>query len=463
MHPTKFVYEHYRSGAGAEAAPAGPGGDLTWQLRPGKMDSKGEYPANETYDALLLLSTVSGNFEIGYWRYSLAGETPAWVVFSTVALVANTPLTVPFPYEGAQIYVRSLGAIAAFTLFCQPKFAAVATVAASSAIIAGATHLEDDPMANGDRGVFSLGVRNDTPTSATTSLNGDYSQVSVDSAGVAWVRPTPLAQSWPFYAEDVAAASADLGTFIMGVRNDTPTAAKTTLDGDYIQISTDLAGAVWIRPTTVAGAWPFYAEDTIAADGDKGALVLAVRRDVMTSGVSADGDYVTLNVDSDGCLRATLKSYDSSTQANREFPIVSDRSYRQTDPISAIAAAQNITNAWADLGPEFTTDGANTIALWVNVDINTCVNVRFRALAKHTSAGATEFLIPTKIVNSTATPWLTQVEQFQYEWNIDGTDFLIVLPWDLQNCIKYVQFQVMAESIPGAVGQVLTAEVTYGW
>jgi hypothetical protein len=157
------------------------------------------------------------------------------------------------------------------------------------------------------------------------------------------------------------------------------------------------------------------------------------------------------------------KGYDQSLQALRVAPQYSDRSYRQTDPVSIIAAAQNITASWADLGPEILCDGSNTVCLWVNVDINDALNVRFRALAKHTSAGAVEYQLPTKVVNSTATPWLVQCEGNVLEWNVDGTDFASVFSFDLVNSVKYVQFQVMAGTAGASPGQVLNAETTQGW
>lgn len=63
------------------------------------------------------------------------------------------------------------------------------TIAAGVGTIAKA---EDAPAANADTGDFVLGVRNDTPTSALTSANGDYSQISVDQAGVIWTRKRQL-------------------------------------------------------------------------------------------------------------------------------------------------------------------------------------------------------------------------------------------------------------------------------
>lgn len=48
-------------------------------------------------------------------------------------------------------------------------------------------------------------------------------------------------------AEDAVAGDGDTGVFVLGVRNDTPAAAKTSADGDYGQVSVDRAGVLWVR------------------------------------------------------------------------------------------------------------------------------------------------------------------------------------------------------------------------
>lgn len=48
-------------------------------------------------------------------------------------------------------------------------------------------------------------------------------------------------------------------------------------------------------------------EDAAAASGDAGVAMLAVRRDTAASGVSADGDYANVSVDSAGRLRTVAK------------------------------------------------------------------------------------------------------------------------------------------------------------
>lgn len=144
------------------------------------------------------------------------------------------------------------------------------------------SHLEDSAHASGDAGFAVWGVRNDT-NAARTNADGDYSPISVDSAGRV-IEPSQK-------NEDAAAASGDTGTFMLGVRNDTG-ATTTSADGDYSQISTDAAGH--IVPSNAKN------EDAAHASGDSGSFILGVRNDANAVRTSADGDYSPISVDSAG-------------------------------------------------------------------------------------------------------------------------------------------------------------------
>ncbi len=157
------------------------------------------------------------------------------------------------------------------------------------------------------------------------------------------------------------------------------------------------------------------------------------------------------------------KGYDQSLQAIRTAPQYSDRSYRQTDPVSIIAAAQNLTNAWADCGNEILVDGSNTLCWWINLDINNSLNVRFRVLAKHTSQGAVEYMLPTKVVDTSATPYLVKFEGNQLEYNNAGVDAAFVLSFALDNCVRYCQPQIMAVTVGVTPGQILNSEITQAY
>lgn len=61
------------------------------------------------------------------------------------------------------------------------------------------------------------------------------------------------------------------------------------------------------------------AEDNAHASGDTGVMVLAVRRDVASSGVGADGDYTALSVDSNGALRTVVSGSGDATAAKQDL------------------------------------------------------------------------------------------------------------------------------------------------
>lgn len=126
-------------------------------------------------------------------------------------------------------------------------------------------------------------------------------------------------------------------------------------------------------------------------------------------------------------------------------------------PVS-LATAQTITGAWADLGSEITTKGYNVIGLWIDLNINDSTNVRFRCLLKHTSAGADEFSLP--ILTAGASSIAAEVEYV--ELNVDA-DQKLILSWDLDCVVPYVQFQVMAGAAGASPGIVTTAYYIKGY
>lgn len=94
-------------------------------------------------------------------------------------------------------------------------------------------------------------------------------------------------------AEDAAHTSGDVGVMALGVRKDAASALSST-DGDYSPLQVDANGALRVSG---AGGGTEYNEDSAAASGDVGKLILAVRRDTAANSTSADGDYSALSVD----------------------------------------------------------------------------------------------------------------------------------------------------------------------
>lgn len=204
------------------------------------------------------------------------------------------------------------------------------TVAVSSittAIVPGtaATNLgkaEDAAHTSGDVGVMALAVRRDSPTSGT-SADGDYATLNVASTGRLYTSAT-IDTAIPAgtnnigdvdvlsvipgtgatnsgKAIDSVAGATDTGFAALAIRDDALT-TLTPVDGDYVPLRTTSTGALWVN---VANGITSIAEDTASAGGEDGLPILVVRRDSASSGVSADGDWANLSVDSNGALRVT--------------------------------------------------------------------------------------------------------------------------------------------------------------
>jgi hypothetical protein len=235
-------------------------------------------------------------------------------------------------------------------------------ITASNALlttIASTVYAEDSPHVSGSNGTFILAVRNDT-NAVVTSADGDYSPISVDSAGR--VKVDGNFSSPSDKAEDSPHVSGDTGSFSLGVRNDAG-AVLTSANGDYSPMATDSAGrlgisdlggsvsiddnggsitvdgsvavtnfpavqpvndnggsltvddgggsitvdgTVAVGPTVTPGTGATNlgkAEDAAHASGDVGVMALGVRNDNDVVRTSADGDYSPVSVDSSGRLK----------------------------------------------------------------------------------------------------------------------------------------------------------------
>ena len=133
--------------------------------------------------------------------------------------------------------------------------------------------------------------------------------------------------------------------------------------------------------------------------------------------------------------------------------------YSQTSaPVALISSPQNLTGSWADLGAEIDTNGAKVIGLWATLDINDTNNARVRVLAKHTSAGAEEYQLPIRTVSASD----VKIDAEYIEFNSDA-DQLMVVSFDLDCVVPYVQFQVTAGTAGASPGQIDAAYYTIGY
>lgn len=114
----------------------------------------------------------------------------------------------------------------------------IITVAQATSI--AGTYLEDSAHVSGDRGVFTLGVRNDT-MSSVTSASGDYSQVTTGPVGEVIVANSPInqwfsAQTSVMYGTSVQAIApqgASVFTYVTGIQvaNDSATYSRVKITG----------------------------------------------------------------------------------------------------------------------------------------------------------------------------------------------------------------------------------------
>jgi hypothetical protein len=126
-------------------------------------------------------------------------------------------------------------------------------------------------------------------------------------------------------------------------------------------------------------------------------------------------------------------------------------------PVTLISTAKNLAGAWADLGGEIAVNGFNMIGLWLNVDINSSLDVRVRCLLKHTAAHADEFVLP--ILSTTSSVINVDDEYLELTNDADQT---ILLSWALDCVAPFVQFQVMAGTVGVTPGQIDDARITKG-
>ncbi len=101
---------------------------------------------------------------------------------------------------------------------------------------------EDASHVTGDVGVMMLAVRRDTP-GVGSGTNGDYSTLNVDASGSLYVTGGGGGTQ---YTEDAAAATDPVGTALMMVRSDSPSAITST-DGDNVAARGTNKGELYVK------------------------------------------------------------------------------------------------------------------------------------------------------------------------------------------------------------------------
>lgn len=131
-------------------------------------------------------------------------------------------------------------------------------------------------------------------------------------------------------------------------------AAPTWTEGNEVNLSTDLAGALrvggTITCTNCSGSGVAANEDAASVSGDPGTPALAVRQDTISSSVSTDGDYAFLKLNSVGRLWTTT-AIDTALPAGANVigHVIAD-SGSTTAVTGNVSAVGNAASAAADSG-----------------------------------------------------------------------------------------------------------------
>lgn len=146
-------------------------------------------------------------------------------------------------------------------------------------------HDEDHGHSNGDAGVFSLAIRNDT-LAALAGSDGDYSGFQVNNLGALYVT-----------GGEVENAAVQSQPMLAGGRYDS--SARTLGDGDAGAIALTAKGEVLVNLNTTSVL--LSREDVAHTSGDYGVMSMTVRSDTPGS-LGSDGDYTPLITDVRGAL-----------------------------------------------------------------------------------------------------------------------------------------------------------------
>jgi hypothetical protein len=174
-----------------------------------------------------------------------------------------------------------------------------------------------DPAYDSETDSVAAFVKSSDGTLITHTTDGSKERLDVDVK-----LADGNADSFGLYDEDSAHSSGDKGQQILAVRNDT----KGTLvdaDGDYAPLQVNADGELRVAADISVETGSDKEEDTAHQDGDIGTYILGVRQDTLASSVSADGDYGSIKFDALGRLwtRATIEGDVADDDADSGNPI----------------------------------------------------------------------------------------------------------------------------------------------
>lgn len=173
---------------------------------------------------------------------------------------------------------------------------------------------------------------------------------------------------------------------------------------------------------------------------------------VPSAGATAGNELRYLLVDNSGIM--STNSTVSGTVA------ISNPPWEQYSAVgSLLAAPQDVTAAWVDIGPNpvIDTQGYSELFVYVVLDINDSTDVRIKGVALTAAAGLDEFDFPTEAVSATEVKVTSQYIEFDTD-----ADQNMVLRFDV-GAVPFIKLQVEAGAVGATAGALTSVDYNLIW
>lgn len=234
----------------------------------------------------------------------------------TLGALAGTDLDyIPLQFNAkGELYVHDTDALTKLT-----------SIESSIQLLDDTVYAEDSAHASGNKGNFVLSVRHDADSSLVDA-DGDYAPLQVDATGRLKISGT---MSLPNLekAEDSAHVSGDKGIMSLGVRQDS--VSPLAADGDYIPLSMDKNGALRVTitdPNVSAAEIHFYdssVDVAVSGTAEHDYTVTALKTlQLRKIWASASGRIkAELILDPTGTPETVFTGFNSTANPNIDIPV----------------------------------------------------------------------------------------------------------------------------------------------
>ena len=126
-------------------------------------------------------------------------------------------------------------------------------------------------------------------------------------------------------------------------------------------------------------------------------------------------------------------------------------SSKYSNKINLITVPQSVTDDWVDLGPTIYMDGYHRIIVYPEIDINDSLNIRLRALEKHSQTG-TGFVETIENVSSA----VVKVKEAYLELDVDVSQNLR-MEFE-SHPISHFQLQIKAGTVGASAAEIVSCK-----